>query len=209
MSELIKPEGVSNELWQFATIAYRNHDKAHGLDHAIKVLENAIAITAKEGIEMTYKEYCLFICVMLMHDARDHKQKNCLDSEMLYEFYKKYYGNEYADVITHIHANCSWSKRHDSSESPGYEWMRKVLQDADWMEAMGYVGITRCQQYQTCVHPGLTVERINQYVVDHIHEKLLRIHRHINFAASRKMVYEMNLVEPLEQFLKEHDITTD
>jgi uncharacterized protein len=199
MSNLTAPES----LLAFARKAYANHDTAHNFDHALNVYNRAIDIVIAEGRDkiMTEWEIKMFPYIMIGHDFRDHKliaRGIGLSEEIINEFYKSELGPLHAALVIHIHNNCSWSKRSKSSPAPIADWLREILQDADWMEAIGKVGLTRCIEYTKSI--GTAEKDIPAEVCKHIREKLLLIPDALNFASSRKMAESMK--EPLIEYLR-------
>lgn len=186
------------DLDTFARKAYANHDPAHGYDHAIKVLENAKTIA--DGMTLSAEELRIFDWVMVGHDAGDHKiPLDCrLSDEELAGIYTAQFGPELAAAIVEIHARCSWSKR-KTRKAVKYETLMKILQDADWMEAIGAGGLQRCWDFTKHHNPAATSAEIRGKVCEHIREKLLLIPAELNFEKSR----EMADVQPLLKFLEE------
>jgi HD superfamily phosphodiesterase len=79
--------------------------------------------------------------------------------------------------------------------------MRQVLQDADWLEAIGEVGLVRCAEYNKAHYPN---EDTVAMVCKHIHEKLLLIPAELNFKCSRDIA--VDLVEPMMQYLRDNEL---
>jgi HD superfamily phosphodiesterase len=184
-------------LIEFAKKAYKNHDSAHNLDHAMNVFENSLKIISGEGIIMDDIEKLLLPFVMIGHDFRDHKIKNALSDDEIDQFYKLHLGDYFAEVI-HIHNNCSWSKRKSSVPlETGRDWMRKVLQDADWLEAIGETGLQRCIEYSASIG-GSTAD-----ICAHIREKLLLIPAELNYATSKTM--SAGMLDPLYKYLEQNE----
>ena len=194
-----------NSLLTFASYAYANHDSAHNLEHAKNVLRNALTIIEKEGINCDAVEERELPYVMIGHDFRDHKLVErglCCTAEEIEDFYRKELGEGSAAKILHIHDNCSWSKRKSSIPLESGDWMRKVLQDADWLEAIGNVGLQRCINYNSSVR-GVTDAMLIQDVCLHIREKLLLIPTELNYESSREIAKDR--IAPLLDFLRENE----
>lgn len=195
---------MMDRLTAFARRAYARHDPAHGIDHAMKVYDNARIITLAEGIKMTSQEECEFPYVMIGHDFLDHKAMVaglCLPAETVREFYVTELCRDQANKIMHIHENCSWSKRNNSVSLPAdQDWMRKVLQDADWIEA---INLQRCINYTEFTFPDASPEQVREMVTAHIHEKLLKIAPALNYDISRIIVERRNLEDPLRKYAGE------
>ncbi len=187
---------------EFMKRGYQNHDEAHNYKHAKKVYSNAQDIVLREGIVMTSQEELEFPIVMLGHDLRDHKLAStgrCLPAAEIEAYYVSVLGPESTVKVIHIHDNCSWSKRNVSVPLATGDWMRLVLQDADWLEAIGEVGLARCIAYNTEYGPNGDV---SSAVCQHINEKLLHIPQQLNFEASRRLAADHNLLGPLVEYLK-------
>lgn len=195
----------TESLNEFCARAYANHDNAHNDQHGKDVFWNANAIITLEKIKLTPQEKKELPTVMRLHDALDHKAITngvaVLSAEEIKAFYVNTLGAESAERISHIHENCSWSKRKTSQPTPGGDMLRLILQDADWLEAMGHIGITRCTDYTRQYNPNDSPDQIKEKVCQHIREKLLHIPDELNFTASRKLVTERNLIEPMLEYL--------
>jgi uncharacterized protein len=213
----------NKRLNEFLTLAYANHDSAHNLGHIFRVYDTALTIVDREHIVMTQKEAEEFPYVMSCHDVRDHKlaQKDlCLSQEQVYKFYEEQLGTESANKIVHIHDNCSWSKRARSIPLESGDWMRRVLQDADWIDAMGRVGLTRCIEYSKFIinnshansstnsgaNDNTEVDTMIKYMVcQHIRDKLLLIPDNLYYDSSKELVRDRSLISPLLRYLAKNE----
>lgn len=187
---------VPEHLYYFAKINYAYHDPAHDFSHAFKVFRNAVDIINNEGIILTDQEKIMLPYVMLCHDLRDHKLINsghCISEEELYEYYSSHLGVKIAKDLIHIHANCSWSNRKTATPAI-HDKLRKILQDADWLEAIGEVGIQRCIEYTRANGGNVPTD-----VCKHIREKLLFIKYELNYEYSRKIAQDLTV--PVEVYL--------
>lgn len=109
------------------------------------------------------------------------------------------------DIIIHIHTNCSWSKRAISKPVESNlcrDILRRVLQDADWLQAIGHVGIFRCREYQTEYHG---TDDVDKHIYAHIHEKILHIPAGMNFDVTRAIIVERDLMTPIHEFIADYD----
>jgi hypothetical protein len=181
----------------YIKLVYAKHDIAHNIDHVMKVKQNARDIIKySEGhIKLNSSEEKIFDFVMLMHDARDHKlvEKGCCrPAEEIRQIAVENFGDHLADVIEHIHNNCSWSKC-DSSSPEIRDLLRKLLQDADWFEAIGEGGLQRCRDYTIETYPDYSSAQVEERVKTHINEKLIHIYARLNFTASRKLADDRGL----------------
>lgn len=197
-------------LIRFAHLGYSDHDSAHNYKHAVRVLINAQEILNRENIVPTLQEIEELPYVMLGHDLRDHKliaAGKCLPAEEIEKFYISELGEDSARKILHIHENCSWSNRKTATPLPTGDWMRLLLQDADWLDALGDSGLMRCIEFtkEYIATLDCTADDIPSLVCKHIKEKLLLIPNELNFESSKKIVEENNLLEPLLVYLSLHE----
>ena len=97
------------------------------------------------------------------------------------------------NIISKIIRNISWSKeakgQRELFDEP-YQTVLDIVSDADRLEALGKIGIERCEIF-TREHGGL----VPQDVITHCHEKLLRILPE----GFIKTSYGKKLAQPLNQ----------
>lgn len=205
---------ISDEFFEFAVRAYANHDTAHNFTHAMTVYKNALYILESEIakgtiVNVTEEELIEFPYAIIGHDFRDHKLIEhglCLSSEEITAFYQKHLPSEESvQKILHIHDNCSWSNRIASVPLKTGDWMRRVLQDADWLEALGQTGLDRCAQFKKFRNPNITEFESNSITYDHIMDKLLKIPSELNYETSRQIVRDKLLLFPLIRFSLNHE----
>lgn len=210
----------NHNVHKFAKLAYAEvNDPTHDYQHGLQVLDNAVNILIGENIQLTDCEREILSCVMICHDIADYKFPidQRLSDDEIRRFYVSEYGTAKADLIQHIHANCSWSKRKESQpvsvdlflQASGQlladrDRLRKVLQDADWIESMGESGIQRCYSCQRRWHPDETEEQIKQRVCDYIEEKLIHVPHELNYGTTKRMVRDRDFMRPLYEYLREH-----
>lgn len=197
---------IPAELFDFIKLAYSKFDRSHGVEHVIQVLKYANEIVAREEIMMTHAERNEFPYVMLCHDILDHKYVDlCLESSAVKMFYIEHLGTHSAAKVIHIHKNCSWSKRATNVPLGEGDWMRKVLEDADRLDALGENGLRRCIEYNEHAHANATSAHIQQLVCKHIREKLLILYDNFNFETSRKIVLQSDMMRPILKYLDEYE----
>ena len=214
-------------LFEFARKATAKHDRAHDFEHAMEVLAHARWIVETEDIELDEYEGLLFPYVMIGHDFRDHKIKDALSEEEIFNFYKTEFvqtlteisvegqndgsfpvgalegidnaADGFAKVVMHIHSNCSWSKRKTRQSCGDFERLLEILQDADWIEGMR---LDRCIWYTEAAFPHLTEKEKHARVAEHIREKLLLIPAELNYQSSVKLVEELGYLTELTDYLR-------
>ena len=52
---------------------------------------------------------------------------------------------------------------------------RDIVSDADKLDAVGYAGIERCRDFSKHRAPNASCEEIEENVVEHMHDKLLKL----------------------------------
>jgi HD superfamily phosphodiesterase len=167
-------------LYDFVEQYTINFDKSHDIHHAIKVFNNATKII--NSMEIDYERDVITWASML-HDICDHKYHNCVSKDELFEFIKMNLGEIKASRIIMIIDNVSYSKEVRGERVtlpyPDYLYL-DIISDADRVEALGYSGIERCEEY-TIAKLGINSENSNNLhiikkeVIKHCHEKLLKL----------------------------------
>jgi HD superfamily phosphodiesterase len=197
---------VPNSLVEFVKVAYARHDLAHDIKHVYRVWEYAKQIITREPTlrqDMTDTEFKEFPYAILLHDARDHKLVNrgiCLPAETIAQFLILDLSEASAQKILLMHERCSWSNRTISEPLPTGDWMRRVLQDADWLDALGEIGITRSEDYARL--NGADANEVIAHTKRHIVDKLLLVPAAFTYEISRQIARENDLIRPLEQYLR-------
>lgn len=145
-------------------------DESHNHIHAMKVNENSHKIM--KSLNMDYDETFLTYAAML-HDVRDHKYPESISETDLENFIETNLEIDKKNMIMKIINNVSYSKeakgQREILEHP-YNIYLDVISDADRLEALGKIGIERCEQF-VLSHGG----KVPCDVVAHCHEKLLRL----------------------------------
>lgn len=198
---------IPKNLIAYVEIGYARHDISHRPDHVWKVLYNALRIIYLRNMQLTPEQWKVLPYLILCHDLLDHKQpaENKLPAEEVTKFYESELGSDLAAVIDYIHSNCSWSKRNKSNPVTiagyeHYEQLRLLLQDADWLEAIGAGGIKRCKQCQMAWFPTESLEQIYRRVLAHMEEKLFLVYDALNFNESRALANERDLLSEMYNF---------
>lgn len=202
---------IPAHLVEFGEMATQFHDDGHKFDHGCIVYQNAIDIALAAGLELTYRQQVLLMYIAIGHDFADHKVSNkatTVSAARLLEYYTAHVGHADAMSIMHVHNNCSWSQREKST--PCADMMirplQQLLQDADWMESLGYIGIRRAQIFIEA--DGETDhDIISAGVCEYINRKLLRVPESFNFAVSREMSKPRIMI--LLQYLAKHGVVPD
>ena len=194
-------------LFQTANVWYNAlDDSSHDTDHAVTVFENALKIV-ENSCEIDVNPIALRVATIL-HDVRDHKaiangSAVCTEEAMIDLVIAKVPSHA-IDVIDAINRS-SWSKRANTAiwmeTAPAHAVaLTKVLQDADWLEAIGEIGIQRCAEYTRNRNPDAPESEIITGVCKHIREKLLLIGDAMNFPWVINRAKELNA--PLIEYLR-------
>ena len=164
-------------LRKFVKESTKMFDSSHNHEHAEKVLENTLAIARStldsDGYMVPYEEDVL-MSAALLHDVRDHKYPHIsISLDELTQFLIQFVGFHNMARVMDIIDNVSYSKQVAGKlkklPEPDARY-RDYVSDADKIEALGSVGIQRCET--------LVRERngkVPEDVVQHCHDKLLRL----------------------------------
>jgi len=128
----------------------------------------------------------IVVCA-LVHDVVDHKysdENNDAEKRLKEVLEKEIDVRNCSEFILDIIDNISYSKEMKDKYPNfwGYTrfWytVRDIVSDADKITALGFSGLKRCWTYQKHVSPQDTDEQILEKVVQHCHDKLLRLLPH-------------------------------
>ena len=94
-------------------------------------------------------------------------------------------GQKYSEpevtTIRLICENISYSKEKKGklaklTETDGF--LRDIVSDADKLDAIGYAGIERCRDFSRHIAPNADAVELERMVVEHMHDKLLKLNEH-------------------------------
>jgi len=181
---------IPDYLLSFVTEVTKIFDDSHNVTHAQAVTKTTHEIM--QSFSTPYDEHFVTMIAML-HDVCDHKYPESIKRSDLSDFIKLHMSDEQAKYADLIIDNVSYSK-----ESKGlrvilpepYNTYLTALSDADRLEAIGKIGIDRCETF-TREHGG----KVPEDVIKHCHEKLLRLLPD----GFIKTPYARKLAEPLHQ----------
>ncbi len=197
------------ELLEVVKRAYAGFDESHGVGHAQRVHDNAILILSRVVPALSWITQDMVRWIAALHDACDHKYPDAgLGKTVLKLIFAGKFGTVNAELCMYVLDHISWSKRHIPSElsgASGWELLRQIVQDADWLEAIGNTGITRCEIYSrahSATLPNMTGDDVESLVkariIEHVHEKLIHVASNLNTEVAREMAI------PLHQQLLEY-----
>jgi uncharacterized protein len=174
---------LHHRLSDFVAENTKAFDESHDYSHMLKVVSNSFQILSNDDAVQTkctsFPQIPRMVLVSAwLHDVRDHKYPNSIteaemkafiDTLVTEENEKEFNTQQIVDIIENI----SFSKENKGSRKSFSEPLNTVLEvvgDADRLEAIGAIGIRKCEVY-TREHGGTVPED----VITHCHEKLLRI----------------------------------
>lgn len=165
-----------NILLQFVKNSTKHFDESHNHEHALKVYHTTINIMNSYGWEYDVE---LATYSAMLHDVRDHKYPNSISQEDLEAFLFVEIGSKKGKQVLNIIEHVSFSKEDQQRKNNIFVCdisddlfpYLVALRDADRLEALGEVGIRRCEQF-VLAHGG----KIPEDVVKHCKEKLLRLY---------------------------------
>ena len=168
-------------------------------------------VLANLDFNMTSEEIKILNTAAWLHDIADHKyDKDGTLEQRLDTFGNKHISN-YADIKKVI-KYVSYSSEnkailagtpidYDSLLTPYYALVRHIVSDADKLEALGKIGITRALTYTRDANPTFTEAQVIADVRKHADEKLLRLATefirtptasHMAQKAHHEMITELN-----------------
>lgn len=158
-------------------------DAAHDINHVLRVVKSAKQLCQSEQAvaEIVVPAAYLHDCVSLAKNHPQRNQSSVMAAEKAIAFLKKIdYPEKWFDGIYHAIAAHSFSAG-IKPETPE----ACIVQDADRLDALGAIGITRWMQVTTQLgtplyhpHDAFCDNREpddKQYAVDHFYVKLLRL----------------------------------
>ena len=189
------------ELDEFAKSAYAKFDESHDYNHAKTVLANALAMVIpmciRERVVVRFDDLVIIVYAALLHDTYDHKYNGIgLGRDRVVDWVNRKLGKRATACICIID-NMSWSKRKMATPI-ARDYLRVLVQSADWIEALGATGLQRCIMY-TKVMKSLDGESCRLEVINHIDEKLLKIPAELPSYAA-EFVHSRKLLQPLIEY---------
>ena len=167
------------------TCAYR--DDSHGHAHMKAVAETSLHIINQDYQDRRQYNHLKLdaITAAWLHDIADHKY----DHDGTLEQRLDAFGQTHVPNYTHIKQvikYVSFSSENKAIQSgtpldydalltPYYALVRHIVSDADKLEAIGQIGITRALEYTKHANPTYTESQVIADVKKHAHEKLLKL----------------------------------
>ena len=187
---------------------------SHDYLHILRVLRISNYIAENE--KLSFEEKFLLEIACLLHDIaiplKSSKENHAIESSKIaFKFLSKLELDEkYIDLICSAIAEHSWSKQSKSSSK-----ISAILQDADRIDALGTIGFARMIIYGEYMkrklhHPNEIIPRNreindNEYTLDHVYTKLIKIPEKMNTKIGRKIaeIRIKKLISLIEEFERE------
>ena len=190
----------------------KDYDESHNLNHHVSVVTNAIEIFSYEYLHGgkiseprdLVKLRKIIIYASLLHDTIDYKYPNNLEEKgkILVEFLREKLADDWIDVKWVID-NISYSKEIKNGYPQHTNFIvqiaRDIVSDADKLEAIGSIGITRCKRFNLAMNPLITEEELVQVIVNHGNEKLIKLKDNFIRTTHGKL-----MAEPLHQIIVDY-----
>ena len=173
-------------------------NSGHGLQHALRVYNNAKKINDKElGNEK------IVLTAGLLHDTVDKKLFTDIDGRIAYVknfLLNNNYTLEEVDEIIYIISNISWNKGKNVELN---SLNAKIVRDADRLDAIGAIGVVRAIEYGNANHKNFYDDenlrktdgkyefcKITSSTLSHFYEKLLLLKENLHTKTALKMAEE-------------------
>ena len=154
------------ELEEFVKESTKHFDSSHNHEHADKVYQTSMEII--ETLDESYDDEIITYASKL-HDVIDHKYPESIKREELINFITKKIGQDKQIQVMQIIDNISFSKEFNGLREKLKEPLAtylNVISDADRLEAIGKIGVQRCEIYTRSKNPHYTEEEILNNVIN-------------------------------------------
>jgi len=188
---------IDDQLLDFVALHTGDFDESHNLFHAMSVYHNALDIVKHDYKHRGLDEKVLMYACLL-HDVCDHKYEHSVTKEERNKFIEEQLVlPERAQCVIDVIENISYSQEAKGLRKTlpyPQRFYQDIVSDADKLEALGQVGLDRCIAF-TLARGG----QVPQEVVEHSHEKLLKLKD--NFIRTMR---GKELAEPLHRVIEEY-----
>lgn len=169
-------------------------DAAHDISHVQRVVNTAKKLAVEEGADLSIVLPAAYLhdCFTYPKDHPNRKQSSIIAAKKAVAFLESIdYPQQYHDAIAHAIEAHSFSAniRPNTLEA-------KVVQDADRLDALGAIGVTRCIQVSTEFDAQLYDNKDifaqqrelddKQFTLDHFQTKLFKIAETMNTESARR-----------------------
>lgn len=188
--DLSNQEGIICKAIEYVKTLFSGNSDGHDANHTLRVYKNVQLLLE------SYPEADSFISSLsaLLHDVDDHKLFKTQNNDNARNFLQENgLSEELIENICEIINSVSFSK--NKGKTPR-TIEGQIVQDADRLDAIGAIGITRTFAY------GGRAGRSLEDSIQHFYDKLLLLKDEMNTEAALKIAMERH--EYMENFLKEY-----
>lgn len=191
----------------------------HGMDHIKRVVKMSRRLAAGEGVDPF-----LPVVAAYLHDTIDEKLVNNVDTakqELVAYLQKNKFTATQIATIMDVIDNISFAHTLDG-EKIDLSIVGQIVRDADWLDAIGAIGITRAVYYGGAHHEKIYDPAIkprhymsreeyrnlaDETIINHFDEKLLHLKDMMNTATAKKIAAHRQqvMLDYLAEFHAEWD----
>ncbi|WP_051303643.1 HD domain-containing protein [Psychromonas aquimarina] len=184
-------------------------DLAHDFEHVLRVVKTAKELCRRENAqpEVVIPAAWLHDCFSFAKDHPDRRNGSKYAADKAVEFLRSIaYPEQYFEAVHHAVAAHSFS-----ANIKPLTIEAQIVQDADRLDALGAVGISRCIQVSAALHrplyraedPFCSSREPDDahYTIDHFYKKLLLIAASVNTESAKVEAAERTLF--MQDFLKQ------
>lgn len=205
----------AKELFEFCYSLTKEYDESHNIEHHTDVFKNALNILSQLKLdEHTKKEwdrlFQLILYTTMLHDTIDHKYPKNMEYKRisLCNFLEEHIPSSKTGILWIID-NISYSKEvkfgYPINTDQIIQLARNIVSDADKLESIGDIGIIRCYQYAKASNPTATNTEITKLVVQHCHDKLLKIKDDF-IRTEPGIIFALSAHQVIVNFVNKHEI---
>ncbi|NIY92023.1 HD domain-containing protein [Vibrio diazotrophicus] len=171
-----------------------NQDLAHDIDHVLRVVKTAKSLCYKERAieEVVIPAAYLHDCFSFEKNHPERSQSSVIAAEKAVSFLKSIsYPSMYIDDIAHAIEAHSYSAKIEARTLEA-----KIVQDADRLDALGAIGVSRCLQVSSKLNRPLYSSEDSfcsnrmpddeRFTIDHFYKKLLKLEDSMNTLSARE-----------------------
>lgn len=204
---------------QYSYDKMRNDSTGHNFDHIQRVVA-----TAEQILQTEPADKLVTLAAAYLHDVADDKlvqDPQKLEQEVHSFLLDINLSKKQADEILYITHNLSFSKSLNSP--PKLSLSGQIVQDADRLDAIGAIGITRAIYYggkhsETIYDPEIPPRKNlnkseyrnlkNETIINHFYEKLLKLTEMMNTTTAKKIAQARHqyMLDFLTEFKSEWNI---
>lgn len=167
----------------------------HDINHAIRVYKMALIISR----EYSNVNDEVIMLASLLHDCDDYKffKSNCHNVEKFLDSIPL--SIEEKKLVESIISSLGYHLQVKGIKQSSIEG--QIVQDADLLDAIGAIGISRCFAYGASSRRDIYKEGVKDTSIQHFYDKLLHVGSYLNTPKGKEIGIERTKI--IEDFLKE------